>query len=214
MNMRGTIPVFLMLLFSAPGSLTAQTLAQLGGAGASPEGEGNVFMLAGNEAFRTGLSARFNISRMSDFGLQVGIDRACDENFFGGGIDFKLVLLESRAELPIGLALDASLGSLSSKAVRRFLFGFGILASGVIKTDSRRSIEPYLSFIVDVEQLDWKHKNEAAPACLCPGNDEETVTDTLVRAGVKMPVSNDAQIIIEAGLNGRTLIGAAFNIVF
>ena len=214
MNMRGTIPVFLMLLFSAPGSLTAQTLAQLGGAGAAPEGEGNVFMLAGNESFRTGLSARFNISRMSDFGLQIGIDRSCDENFFGGGIDFKLMLLESSSELPIGLALDASLGSLNSDAVRRFLFGFGILASGVIRTDSRRSIEPYLSFIVDVEQLDWKRKNEATPACLCPGNDEETVTDTLVRAGVKVPVSNDAQLIIEAGLNGRTLIGAAFNIVF
>lgn len=214
MNMRRAVPVFLMLLFSAPSSLPAQTLAQFGGAGAAPDGEGNVFMLAGNEAFRTGLSARFNISRMSDFGLQIGIDRACDESFFGGGIDFKLVLLESRAELPVNLALDASFGSLNSDALGRILFGFGILASGRITTDSRRAIEPYLSLIVDVEQLERKHKSDRAITCLCPGNDDDTVTDTLVRTGVKLPVSNEAQIIIEAELNGRALIGVAFNLVF
>ena len=38
-------------------------------------------MLAGNKAFRAGVGARFNMSRASDFGLQLGIDRSCGETF-------------------------------------------------------------------------------------------------------------------------------------
>jgi hypothetical protein len=214
MRIHLSVPVLLMLVLSVFGNVSAQTLGQFGGAGAGPDGEGNVFMLAGNEAFRSGLSVRFNVSRMSDFGVQVGIDRACEESFFGGGADFKLVLLEKSARLPANLALDVSFGRLDSHALGRFLFDFGILASGVITTASRREIEPYLSFIVDVEQIDRKERTAATAACLCSGDDDETVTDTLVRAGVKIPVSNDAQIILEAGLDGRALFGAAFNIVF
>jgi hypothetical protein len=215
MNMRRTVPVLLILLLSSMhGGLMAQTLGQFGGAGAAPDGEGTVFMLAGNDAFRTGLGARFNISKMSDFGFQLGVDRTCEESFFGGGIDLKVVLLESRAELPINLALDASLGSLTSDAVGRFLFGLGILASGRIETHSMRVIEPYFSFIVLIEQIDEKNDDAAATECLCSANDDTTESDTIFRAGVKIPMSNDAQLLIEAGIDGRTLVGAAFNIVF
>jgi len=214
MNMRKTIPVLLVLLASAHENSSAQTLGQFGGAGAAADGEGSVFMLAGNEAFRTGLSTRFNISRVSDFGIQVGLDRACSESFFGGGIDFKIVLLESAPELPLSLALDASFGNLTSDAVGRFLFGFGILASGVIRVRSSPTIEPYLSFVVDIEQIDQKRATEATAGCLCSGTDDETETDTLVRAGVKIPVSSESQILVEASFDGTTLVGAAFNIVF
>ncbi|MDD4857338.1 MAG: hypothetical protein PHD74_04435 [Candidatus Krumholzibacteria bacterium] len=214
MNTRKAITVLsILLLSSIHGGLMAQTLGQFGGAGAAPDGEGSVFMLAGNDAFRTGLSMRFNISKVSDFGIQLGVDRACEETSYGGGIDLKVVVLESRPELPINLALDASVGNLTSDAVGRFILGLGILASGCIETHSKGVIEPYLSFIVGIEQIDEK-SNNAAAECLCSTNDDATESETIFRAGVKVPLSNEAQLLIEAGRGDRTLVGAALNIVF
>jgi hypothetical protein len=216
MNAKKTVPALLvLLLLAAHGNLSAQTFAQLGGAGAAPDGEGCVFMLAGNNAFRTGLSARFNVSTVSDFGIQLGVDRVCEDSFYGGGLDFKVVLLESRPQLPVNLALDASFSGLNSSAAGRFIFGLGILASGVIQTSSASVIEPYLSFVVDIGRLDNKEASGVLPACLCSNRDtDETTTCSIVRAGVKVPVSSEAQILIEANLGDKTLVGAAFNLVF
>jgi hypothetical protein len=167
-------------------------------------------MLAGNDAFRTGVSVRFNISRRTDFGLQLGLDRACKESLLGGGIDFKLVIIEDTKKFPLNLALNASFGGLDSEDLRRFLFGFGILASGVIEPPSMRAIEPYLSFIVDVERSDGASFSND---CLCP-HDDKTETDALIRAGVRVSISDETQVMFETGLNGTALFGAAFNIIF
>jgi hypothetical protein len=214
MNVKKALPVLLIVLGTAHTSLTAQTLGQFAGASAAADGEGSVFMLAGNEAFRTGVGARFNISRVSDFGLQIGLDRSCSESFFGGGIDFKIVILESTARLPVDLALDASFGSLTSGAAGRFRFGFGILASGRIASGAGRAIEPYCSLIAEIEQIDIKHGDASVADCLCPGSNDETDARALVRIGVKIPVSNESQIFIEANLERSSLFGAGFNIIF
>lgn len=211
MIMQRAIPALLIVLCSAASSLHAQTFGQFTTAGSAAEGEGCVFMLAGNDAFRAGAGARFNVSRSSDFGVQLGVDRACEESSFGGGVDFKLILLEHRKELPLNLALDASLGGLDSDNMRRFVFGFGILASGIITPVSLNAIEPYLSFIVDVENRDRK---SAAQGKLCAHGSGST-TDTLVRAGVRLTVTDETQVMIEAGFDGGTpLFGAAFNVIF
>lgn len=215
MRKKMAIPVLLIILVSVGSPLAAQVFGQFAGAGAAAEGEGSVFMLAGNEAFRTGLSARFNISRISDFGVQLGLDRVSGESFFGGGFDLKLVFFESRPELPINLALDASFGGLDSGDVRRLHFGFGVLSSGVIRPATTGSIEPYLSFIVDVEQIDGVSSPGDDGECYaCANGGDETDTDTIVRAGAKISLSQDSQIIVEAGLNDRARFGAAFNLVF
>jgi hypothetical protein len=214
MKIPKAILLLLFLLGSTCSSLPAQTLGQFAGASVAADGEGSVFLLAGNEAFRTGVSTRFNISRVSDFGLQLGLDRSCSESFFGGGIDFKVVVLESTARLPLNLALDASFGSLNSGAAGRFCFGFGILASGRIASGAGRVIEPYCSLIADIEQIDAKHGNTTVPQCLCPGSNSETDADALVRLGVKIPVSNEAQLLIEANFDRPFLFGAGFNIIF
>jgi hypothetical protein len=214
MKMKKGLPILLILLGTACTSLSAQTLGQFAGASAAADGEGSVFMLAGNDAFRTGVSTRFNISRVSDFGLQLGLDRSCSESFFGGGIDFKIVILESTARLPVNLALDASFGSLTSGAAGRFHFGFGILASGRIASGAGRAIEPYCSLIADIEQIDMKHGSTTVADCLCPGSTDEIDAGALVRVGVKIPVSNEAQLLIEANLDRTSLFGAGFNIIF
>ena len=214
MNLKKALPVILIMLGTAHTSLSAQTLGQFAGASAAADGEGSVFMLAGNEAFRTGMGARFNISRVSDFGLQLGLDRSCGESFFGGGIDFKIVILESTARLPVNLALDASFGSLTSGAARRFRFGFGILASGRIASRARGAIEPYCSLVANIEQVDMKSGSASLADCLCPGSSDETDARALARFGVKIPVSKEAQLLIEADLDRPFLFGAGFNIIF
>jgi hypothetical protein len=204
-----------ILLCAAATSLTAQTLGQFAGAGAAADGEGSVFMLAGNGAFRTGVSTRFNISGVSDFGLQLGLDRSLGgESFFGGGIDFKIVILEDTERLPVNLALDASFGSLTSGDAGRFLFGLGILASGRIAAGAGREIEPYCSLVADIERIDIKGGSPSLADCLCPGSDDETDARAIGRIGVKIPVSSGAQILVEADIQRRPLFGAGFNIVF
>jgi hypothetical protein len=210
MYLQRAIPALLIMVFSAASSLNAQTFGQFTTAGTAAEGEGAVFMLAGNDVFRTGASARFNISRFSDFGVQLGLDRVCEESSFGGGVDCKLILLEDTEKLPLNLALDASFGGLDSDSARRFLFGFGVLASGVITPVSVNTVEPYVSFIVDVEHRDRKSSSNS---CLC-AQDSETDTDTLVRAGVRLTITEETQVMIEVGLNGTALFGAAFNVIF
>ena len=214
MKMKKVLSMLLILLGSTCASLSAQTLGQFAGASAAADGEGSVFMLAGNDAFRTGVSARFNISRAADFGLQLGLDRTCGESFFGGGIDLKIVILESTPRFPVNLALDASFGSLTSGAAGRFRFGFGFLASGRAATGAGRAIEPYCSLIAGIEQIDMKRGSATVADCLCAAPNDETDARALVRAGVKIPVSNEAQIFIEANIERESLFGAGFNIVF
>ena len=214
MKARKVLPMLLILLGSVCTSLPAQTLGQFASASAAGDGEGSVFMLAGNDAFRTGVSTRFNISRVSDFGLQLGLDRSCGESFFGGGIDFKIVILEGAARLPVNLALDASFGNLTSNAAGRFRFGFGILASVRIATGAGRAIEPYGSLIADIEQINMKHGGAVLESCLCPGSNDGTDARALVRAGIRIPVSKGSQLLIEADFDRPTLFGAAFNIIF
>jgi hypothetical protein len=215
MGSKRVLTVLLAALFTMlHGSLAAQTLGQFGGAGTAPEGEGNVFMLAGNDAMRAGVSARFNLTGSSDFGVQLGVDRACEESFFGGGIDVKVVLLKKSERLPLNLALDAAFGALNGSAADRFIFDFGILASGTVRLGSGNEIEPYLSFVVNVEQIDRKNDPQLEEGCLCSSDNDETSSCSILRGGVIIPVSKGSQVIVEGSLGDRSLIGAAFNVVF
>lgn len=208
------ISALLIALSIASASAHAQTLGQFGGASASADGEGAVFMLAGNEAFRAGVGARFNIARVSDFGVQLGVDRDCDETFYGGGVDLKIVVLERTPRLPIDVALDASVGDLMNDSAGRFIFDFGILVSGAIPAGKGRSIEPYGSLVARIQELDMKSGEDALADCLCPDAEDGTDAGAFARVGVKIPVSRDSQILIEADLRRTTLFGAAFNIIF
>lgn len=203
------------LLCSFAGALHAQTLAQLTTAAVSGEGEGCVFMLSGEDAFRTGFAARFNLTPISDLGIQVGLDRICLQSLLGGGADVKLVLLQSRKNLPLNLALDGSFGVLDKRHLNQFLFGFGILASGVIEASPGRVVEPYLSFVVlgKITNKDGIGTGGSG-GCDCPLNDHHYETDTLVRAGVRLPVSKETQLLIETRISDRILFGAAFNVIF
>jgi hypothetical protein len=205
----------MFILTCLAGALQAQTLAQLTTAAVASEGEGCLFMLAGQDAFRTGVAARFNLTSITDLGIQLGLDRICEQSLWGGGADVKVVLLQSRKKFPVNLALDGSFGALDKRHLNQFLFGFGILASGVIEASPDRVIEPYLSFVVLGKITDKDGMNGGGSGgCDCLLNDHHNQTDTLVRAGVRLPVSKETQLLIETRISDRILFGAAFNVIF
>ncbi len=206
--------LLLIALCAASAPARGQMLAQLGGASASADGEGSVFMLAGNDAFRTGVTARFNLARVSDFGVQIGIDRSCEETFYGGGVDLKIIVLERAPRLPIDVALDASVGSLMNDSGGRFIFDFGILVSGAIPLASGRSIEPYGALLARVEELDAQSGEEVLADCICPDAKDGTDAGVLARVGLKIPVSKTGQLLVEADFERTVLFGVAYNIIF
>ncbi len=215
MNSGRWIPLVAAALVGAlSGGLACQTLGQFGGAGSAPDGEGAVFLLAGDDAVRAGLSVRFNITSVSDLGIQLGVDRTCGTSFYGGGVDLKIVLLEGAGRFPVDLALDAAVGALDGTSANRFVFDFGILASCPITLSSGRAFEPFLSFVVDVEQIDRKNDPPLAPGCLCAHEADETSSCAGGRGGVILPLTKESQIVVEAHLDGDRLVGAAFNLVF
>jgi hypothetical protein len=208
--------LWLVILSSATAS-RGQTLGQLTSAGPASDGEGAVFMLGGNNAFRTGVAARFNISAAADFGIQLGLDRVCEQSFWGGGADLKLVLLESRQNLPLNLALDASFGKLDAREVKQYLFGFGVLSSGVIETSEWRTMEPYVSLVVLVRQIDrgTVARYDPIEGCLClPTNGDDTDVRALVRAGLRLSLTKETQLLFETELGKHSLFGAGVNVVF
>jgi hypothetical protein len=204
-----------VLAGGATQGLHAQTLAQLTPASVSSEGEGCVFMLAGENAFLTGFSARFNLTGISDLGVQCGLDRICQQSLFGAGVDVKVVMLQSREHLPINLALDGSFGGLEKTDLNQLDLGFAILASGVIETSPERVIEPYLSFVVlgKITNKDG-FTGHAAGGCDCPLNEHHHEAQALVRAGVRFPLTKDTQLLVETRISDRILVGGAINVIF
>ncbi len=203
-----------LALAGCAGALNAQTLAQLTPAGISSEGEGCVFMLAGDDAFRTGFSARFNLTRIADLGLQLGLDRACEQSLFGGGADVKLVLLQSRKNLPLSVALDGSVGYLGKHDLNQTIFGFGILASGVIETSPGRAIEPYASFVLLGKMTDGGLASDGEGGSDCPLRADDHETQALGRVGARIPFTADTQLLIEMRISDVVLVGGAINLVF
>lgn len=173
-------------------------------------------MLAGNDAFRAGAGGRFRLARVADLGVQLGLDRFCGESFFGGGLDVKLAILERSDRLPIGIALDAAGGWLESDDHARYSLDFGVLVSGAIGRTQAGPLEPYVTLAIDVERLDDRETKAPASAddCPCSWTDHRDDASFFVRAGVRVPVSRDGSLFVEASLDGRDLVGAGFNLVF
>ncbi len=189
-TMRAIPLLSLLALLSLAPAATGQVLGQFTTAAVSAEGEGTAFMLAGNDAFRTGAAARFELTRAADLGVQLGLDRVCEESFFGGGLDVKLALLERSERLPLAIALDAGGGWLESDDHSRYSFDFGVLLSGAVGRTDAGPLEPFVTLAIDVERIDDTTEILDVPGddCPCSWVDHETDTSFFARAGVMIPV--------------------------
>ena len=207
------IPICLLLVLMVPDPAFTQTLGQLTTAAVASEGEGGIFLLAGNDAFRTGVMARFELGRESDLGMQLGFDKETGSNSFGGGLDFKFHLPVGIEEASIDFAIDASLGLLESDDFRRLFFGIGLMISGVVRSSDNIALEPYTSLTILTTHRDWKI-DPPPHAEHDFGDRDDTDTDAVFRGGVKVPLSDDYQLLVEVNINGKTTVGAALNVIF
>jgi len=211
--MKRYILVCLLLTLIVPDPNSAQTLGQLTTAAVASEGEGGIFLFAGNDAFRTGMMVRFELGKESDLGMQFGFDRVTGRNSLGGGLDFKFHLPVGIEEVAIDFALDGSLGLLESDDFRRLFIGIGLMASGVVRSSDDVALEPYTSLTILTTHRDWKV--DPPPHAMRDFDErDDTDTDAVFRGGVKFPLSNEHQLLVEVNINGKTTIGAAFNVIF
>lgn len=198
-------------LFSCAG---AQTLGTYSTAAIASDGEGGVFMSGGKDQFRTGLFSRFRMSARADIGFQGGFDRLKGTNAWGAGADVKIYVVGEGSTLPLDLALDMSLGHLRSEHTGMTILGIGVLASGRLQADTRFPVDPYAS--LGLYNTFFHRENECGstvPPDFC-GDNSNSDTEVVVRAGAKLYLDSERQILAEIKLDGSFSIGAAFNIVF
>lgn len=208
-----TASIILMSIVSFPGAANAQLFGQYTTAVPSPEGEGGLFVSAGDGTFRVGPMARFMINGRMDIGFQLGFDRYSGHNSYGAGADLKYYILGEDTTLPVDLAVDLSLGHLRSGDFSRTFFELGMLASGMLNADTELPVEPYGSVGIISTYL---HDDEACagpdPLCGYGGNGSET--DVVIRGGAKLYLSSEYQVLLELSVDDEISFGGAFNVVF
>lgn len=223
---KGLFFTALMAMFLLYGSAArGQTLAQLTTAAISEEGEGGLFVLAGNDAYRTGLATRFELTGTSDIGFQLGVERYHRRNFYGGGADIKLQLFEHTESFPFDLSVLGSGGYLKSDYLSKAVFSVSLIMSTKISSALAIPFEPYISINAYLARYQRKSIIRLAEGELaitesdCFGCPNSTSFKTIengaaLRGGVRFFLSKDLQGFIEGNLDGAALIGGGINLVF
>lgn len=200
-----------------PAAAGAQVFGTLTTASIAAEGEGGAFLLGGDDVFRTGVTARFRVSSHTDLGFQGGFDRIEGENSWGGGVDLKVYMIGGESTIPVDIALDGALGHLRSDDFARNIFQLSLLVSGILQASTAVSLEPYGSLGLRSSYFstkgpegsngprDWPREND----------DVGNITDLLLRAGVKVHLSEEYQLMAEIEVGDDvTAFGGGINVIF
>ncbi|MCK4539253.1 MAG: hypothetical protein KAV42_10700 [Candidatus Krumholzibacteria bacterium] len=208
------ISLFALILIAtvfAAAPCSAQTLGQYTTAVIAPDGEGGCFISTGKDEFRLGIMARFRMFSKGDLGFQVGFDRLTGENSLGVATDVKIYLLDPDSTFPVDLAADISLGHFQDNALGRTVAGLSLITSGTLAADTKIPIEPYAS--IGFYSIFFTDREECPPGAVdC--DDDNNDMETVLRAGVKLVLTDEYQVLFEVKLDGNTTLGAAINVVF
>ncbi|UCF04354.1 MAG: hypothetical protein JSV33_10425 [bacterium] len=206
----------LLVLLTHPPAAHTQSFGQFTTAAVASEGEGGFFLLAGEEAIRAGVMARFLVTGRSDIGFQIGYDRECGENSIGAGVDFKYYPISSSSDFPVDLAAGLSFGHFRSGSYNRNQLGLTIMASGILRAETNVPIEPYASLMLLTTYFVKRPScgEERGQCWPCSEDDWDSDTDTVIRAGVNVSITHEYQVFTEISLNDTVLFGAGFNVIF
>lgn len=205
-----------VLLVLVPDSGKAQAFGQFTPASISSEGEGGLFLLAGNDAFRTGAMTRFSINGRSDFGIHLGIEKCSEQTSKGLGGDLKILFYRRTDAFPIDVAGDASIIHLRSDEIRSLVIGGHLLMSSRFEGVLLVPFEPYLSVNLLFTDFSPREAKVYLPMSCCnPGEDQgKTRFDTGIRLGARFFLGRDIQAIMETDISRRTFIGGGINFIF
>lgn len=111
----------------------------------------------GDEMFRIAGHSRFSMTSASDLGLELVFDNieletGDDDQFFGGGLDFKYLVVSEGERLPFDLAAQGGAGMLWGSDLRELTVPLGMLGSKSIPVDNgSREVTPFAGAYLIVE---------------------------------------------------------------
>jgi hypothetical protein len=204
------------LVLMVPSFVAGQVLGGFTTAAISEEVEGGAFFSAGKDVYRVGVMSRFLLHKRSDLGFQLGADHKCENTTYGIGADIKYYIISAESQVPVDLAVDGTYGYFLSGDYSRHIFGLGLLVSGILTQSESYRLEPYAALYVLSTQFGKTPECEReSQACWpCEFDDWDSITDTIVRLGIKIPIEKQYQILAEVEIGDDTYIGGAFNYVF
>lgn len=161
----------------------------------------------GDNMFRIAGHGRFNMTSASDLGLEVVFDDfeddvGDDSQFFGGGADFKYLVVPEGERLPFDLAAQACLGMQWGSDVRELVVPFGVLGSKAIMVDEGRELTPFVAFHVVVE-----HVTVDVPG---GGDSSDTDVDAEIRFGAAFQVAGQKHAFTALHVGNGTMFFLGF----
>ena len=118
--------------------------------------------------------------------------------------------------MPVDMAIVGSFARLRSSHFTFNRFGLGFLVSGVLTATTTYHIEPYASITLFSDYFSRKASCEVVPRSTYPCREDQvdTVNDTVIRGGVKVPLREGYHILAEFEINHETVVGLALNVIF
>jgi len=160
----------------------------------------------GDDMFRFAGHSRFNISSASDLGIELVFDTfesdfEDDTHFYGGGLDFKYLVVAQGERLPFDLAAQACVGMEWGNDTSQLVVPFGFLGSKSIAVDDDRMVTPFTSAYVVVEHTSF----DAA------GVDDDTDVNVEIRLGAGFEVTNRTNVYAALHIGNGTMFFLGFS---
>jgi hypothetical protein len=160
----------------------------------------------GDDMFRLAGFVRLNASQRSDIGFELIYDdidsgpASDDSGRFGGGIDWKLLVVEQDDDRrPVDAAVQVGAGMLDASNYKLFRFPIGAMASRTFPLSDNRSVTPYIGGYLLV---DFIHVDNA-------GSDSDV--DVEFRMGGSVEVVDRANFFAALHLGNGTMFFLGFS---
>jgi hypothetical protein len=161
------------------------------------------YIAVGDNLFRTGGFARFNIVRDMDLGLEVVFDRIHSDWFAGAAGDVKYAIIPANVKLPFDWSLNAGLGFTTGSSITTITIPLGTLVSRPLQLSGGSVLTPYggLYVLIINTSIDVAGRNVS-----------DTSTDVELRGGIKLDIRErvGAFTALHLGSGNKFYIGFNF----
>jgi len=134
---------------------------------------------------------RFNVSQVSDLGLEVVMDNTAGTWRLGAGVDFRYLIVPTSRELPFDLSVGAGLGFESGAHFSNIDIPVGGMISRPLELDNGHILLPFAGFYVVYTNV---HSDRF-------GNDADLEVE--LRAGSSYELTRMVRVFAAASFGGR-----------
>lgn len=162
----------------------------------------------GDSMFRFAGHARFSITSASDLGLELVFDNFEDDvgddtHLFGGGLDYKYLVVADGARLPFDLAAQACVGMEWGDGLSLLTVPFGFLGSkSILLADDGREITPFGGAYVVIEHTSVDG----------PGDNDDTDVSAEIRLGTAFQIAGQKRAYAALHLGNGTMFFLGFSV--